>query len=369
MAPASDSELHVQRLTWPEFAATWGTRWDDVLTACGEPNPFLTFAWLRAWWNAFGQPGAEEILLVPDASGAPVGGAFLQRGTDRYGGLPLRTLRPWVNNHCHRAGLLARRDAARPVAQALLQHCTARRREWALLRLEGVAADHPLWDALQEAARTHRCTAAVRDLRGSTWVAADRPWPDYYGALHAKTRAGFERKVRRLQDLGACDWQRYAGGEALPALEHYLELERRSWKSGGGEVVLDHPHLARFYRDAVGGMAAAGQCAVHLVTLAAQPVSAVVTLEHAGRVFTYKTSFDAAHARLSPGWLAYRHVLEDAFARGAEGVDLLASAPYTRHWGLTEHTVGDLWLFSPTVVGHVARCAWRLRQALTARKR
>ncbi len=352
---AANSGPTVRSLTWPEFRASWEGRWEDLLSEAGNTSPFLTLEWLAAWWSAFGEPGSEQILVVAHPDGLPAGVVFLCRSTERHAGFAVRTLRGWVNSHCERAGLVRIGDP-RAVAEALLAHWCRERGAWDQIRLDGCDLDSALGRALVEASLARGVPASIAREWEHSRIAIDRPWSEFYRAIPPKVRHEQERLARRLAEKGPCAWRSAREpAEVLEAFEAYLELERRSWKTGGGETIASDARLVAFYRDAVARMAERRRCQVDLLCFEGAPIGGVVSLLFGGRLLTLKTSYDQAFGRYSPGgWLTFRPLIEDAFERRLSLVDFYGFRPFLRRWTQEVDRYCDVALFSPTLRGRTA---------------
>ena len=68
--------------SWEDFSSSW----NELLSRTQADSPFLTYQWLRGWWDVYG-PGHELHILVAYEKGAPVGIAPLYRKSVRLAGL------------------------------------------------------------------------------------------------------------------------------------------------------------------------------------------------------------------------------------------------------------------------------------------
>jgi CelD/BcsL family acetyltransferase involved in cellulose biosynthesis len=340
-------------VSWSDFLEHWAERWDDLLEDAGNRNPFLTVDWLQPWWNCFGSPGCEEIDLLTAEGGKLEAAVFLVHARERRYGLPVRTLRLWVNPHCAIGSLLQRCDA-HDLATGLVERWLGSAGSWDLLRLEGLPRDGGSATALLDAWAARGGRGAVDREWSHTRVPVDRPWAAFYGALPRHHRRDQERLARRLAERGSFSWRKHSDAESVvAALEAYLELERRSWKQEAGEVILEHPPLARFYREMVRRFAGRKRCEIDLLLLDGVAVAGVVSLLYRGRMLTLKTSFDASYARYSPGWQLFRFLLEDAFGRGLSEIDIYGHGPPWERWSKDTRRYCDLVLYSPAPRGHL----------------
>lgn len=143
-----------------------------------------------------------------------------------------------------------------------------------------------------------------------------------------KTSGATRKKLRQ-------DWNRLSGAGALvmvnerpadavrAAFEHFLDLEKRSWKGVEGTAILCDAHDAEFTRRLIGDLAVDGNASVALLRLDGRPIAAQVVLYCGTGAYTWKTAFDADFAKYSPGVLLIDKLTEHLFA--ATGVQTIDS--------------------------------------------
>lgn len=107
------------------------------------------------------------------------------------------------------------------------------------------------------------------------------------------------------------------------AFEAFLTLEAAGWKGKGGTALLNNSKDAAFARRLVADLAAQAQASVALLTLDGRPIATQVLI-YSGRIaYTWKTSFDPALARFSPGSLLIDRLAGDLIDDGE--IDLIDS--------------------------------------------
>ena len=178
-------------------------------------------------------------------------------------------------------------------------------------------------------------TLHLRDFDG------DGPAADALGAMNlprtlfdagerpvATRDAGIKRTGSTRKKLRQ-DWNRLAATGALEvenvrdhasvgaALDVFLEMEAAGWKGNRGTALLKDPADAAFARRLIGDMAALGQASVALLKLDGKPIAAQVLLYSARTAYTWKTSYDPALAKYSPGVLLVDRISTDLLDSGA----------------------------------------------------
>src|SRR5712691_4522767 len=108
--PSMASDLRVETFTDVEALLGLEPIWDDLVERAQIDHPFLTHAWVRSWWEAFGA-GKELRILAVFSGQTCIGVAPLMTGTARVYWIPLRRLELIGNVHSPRADFII---AARP---------------------------------------------------------------------------------------------------------------------------------------------------------------------------------------------------------------------------------------------------------------
>lgn len=110
------------------------------------------------------------------------------------------------------------------------------------------------------------------------------------------------RQFRRLSDLAETRFASTSEPAELPqAFERFLHLEAKGWKGGRGSALSSSAETAAFARAFVAQAAARGALRIDELIHAGRPVAMLVSIRGGGRLFAWKTAYDEAFARFSPG--------------------------------------------------------------------
>lgn len=195
---------------------------------------------------------------------------------------------------------------------AFLDLIASDRRLPGVLRLRYLDADCPSYGAI----------VGALAARGARWVEVSRrPRPFATRAspnLGDTTRRKLRQKGNRLGAVGAVVVQNDRSTDGVRhAFETYLALEAASWKGQHGTALLCDESDANFTRRMITELAAEGSASVALLTLDGRAIAAQVLLYCGARAYTWKTAFDAAFGRFSPGAMLIERLTEQLFAIGA----------------------------------------------------
>jgi len=160
-----------------------------------------------------------------------------------------------------------------------------------------------------------------------------KPWegerPFVTRAMGVRRSGATRKKLRqhwnRLRALGAVEVRNDRSPDAArDALETFLTMEAASWKGVRGTALLCDPRDARFARRFIGGLAAQRCASVALLKIDGCPIAAQVLLYSGSVAYTWKTTFDSAFGRFSPGALLVDRITEQLLATGYEAIESCA---------------------------------------------
>lgn len=263
---------------WPALADEW-----RVLARTAGPNAFLAPAFALAARRIDPAPGLGAFAMRRD--GRLVG---LVAGRFALGG---RVFRLWSHAYAPLSETLAAAGYERAVLEALLS--TLAGRGCAALEAthlaEGAFAE-ALDGLCEETGRAGQTLAAHRR------AALTGPPP-------APTKE-MRRLARRLSDEAELsDLSTASGHPHGAAIAAFLALEDGGWKGRRGTAMARSEASRAFFGEALSGLLADGQARIDILTRDGQPLAAAVTLMAADRAWYWKTAYDEAFSRFSPGVL------------------------------------------------------------------
>lgn len=166
------------------------------------------------------------------------------------------------------------------------------------------------------------------------------------GLASAKYLSKLRRLERRLGEEGALAARTLAGPDTQEGVAALLALEAAGWKGAAGTALASRADTARFVDAALTGTAQAPRIVVDLLAVDGSPVAADLHLVAGARAATFKTAYDEARAKTSPGMLLHARVARET--RAGRFVDRVDSC------AVPGHPVEALWTdriaFSDTLI-------------------
>jgi CelD/BcsL family acetyltransferase involved in cellulose biosynthesis len=316
--------------------------WDEVAEEAGLDHPFLEHAWVRTWWECFGDGSTLQILIVK-AGDQPIAIAPLILTPIRMWGIKVRRLGFFYNAHVPRADFLIAQQPEE-VYRAIWSHLS-RSRDWDLLQLCQLPERTATLESISG-------LAAAGGYRIATWPSGAAPyvplparWDQYFNSLGRKHRSNLRNRFKQIKGVGPIEVETITSGAKLTdALEAGFQLEAAAWKGKAGTAISCDSDVSRFYSSLARRAAERGWMRLHFLQAGPQRVAFDYSLSYKNRIYLLKLGYDPAYARYSPCNLLLCMILQDASERGVGEYDFLGeSAEWKLQWA--KHSRPHCWLF------------------------
>lgn len=252
------------------------------------------------WLTPQGPPSVLRIVRGTGRDARLVGvGCFVDQPANLF--VPLRHLRSYLTLHTFRTGLLARAGEEAVVADALARFAGSGSRRRHVLAFDKLAPGDPLAQALDRRVGVDagRCHERHRYERPVLWLqpGIDDPVP-------AAMRKDLARRLRRLGEQGAVEYRILRGDEAdAEAVDTHLRLEHQGWKREAGTSMLANEHEAAFFRDLSARFGETGAMVFTEIRLDGVPIASTSNILLGDTLHAFKSGWEPAFARYSPGRL------------------------------------------------------------------
>ncbi|WP_109356442.1 GNAT family N-acetyltransferase [Sphingorhabdus sp. EL138] len=286
--------------------------WQKLARNAAEPNSFYE-PWLLG-------PAVQHFNTHPELS-LFLFWAGLPHKSDLLGLLPVGPCRqlgrwpvPFVQNWTHHNSFLGtplvRSGFENQFWTALFKDLDDK--NWpGFLHIRDLTVGGPLDQALRAvcARQQRRCDLVHSEARA--FLKSDLEAETYYTeTVRSKKRKELRRQAKRLSEMGDLSFTHHADDAGLEIwIADFLKLERESWKGQEGSALDCSDDTRGFFTDTLTGAASAGQLERHDLRLNGKPLAMLVNFCSAPGSFSFKTAFDDAYARFSPGVLLQRENL------------------------------------------------------------
>jgi CelD/BcsL family acetyltransferase involved in cellulose biosynthesis len=366
--------------------------WDALASLNPYATPFSTWAFQRAWWDAYGSNAHDNTVAIFDPSSptperpiaiAPLMHRHVVEPSDAQthttirhaDSRPLTPVEPTAcavyfgaSYHADCATLLAHPATLPAATDALVAHLATEPghpEPWQAIDLRRLRHADPATDALatafgrREMAEGWTLTIEREDVCPVIRLPDGADFDGFLATLGKKERHEIRRKIRRAEAAGAVEL--VESTDPVADLDAFIDLHQRRWGAlglfpptpGGDQARVFVRRLFELFGAAAAspaGSAAAtpggaDQPTIHLgfLEVAGRRVGAEIHFETAGSVMYYNAGIDPDARSLSPGVLLLERLVRRAVERGKCRVDLLrGNEPYKYDWGAVDEPVQRL---------------------------
>lgn len=290
----------VRVLVRPLGAAIEGLarEWTALAEIASEPNAFAEHWFVAASLPSMAAGG--DIRLLEVRRGQRLIGLLPVEAHKGYARLPVGIVRNWAHDQMFLMTPLVAAGEEKAFWTAIL--ATLDEADWAggLLHLRGLNEHGPVLCGLKEA----RGAAIVhREVRA--FLESDLGPDAYYErAIRQKKRKEIRRLRNRLAEQGPVATRSLDNGAELDAwCDAYLTMEKAGWKGVAGSALACRPGTDAFFRAAIRAAFEGGRLQFLRLDVGEEAIAMLVNFLTPPGSFSFKTVFDEAYARFSPGVL------------------------------------------------------------------
>ncbi len=278
------------------------SEWIDLAGDASEPNSFAEHWFVAASLAHLGI--GRDIRLAEVRRAGRLIGIMPLSAEVHYGRLTVAFIQNWCHHHAFLGTPLVRRGEEQAFWTALFGALDTHR-PGNFLHLRAFGEGGPVHRGLVEAlaAMGRRGATVHRESRALLESGLD-PKAYYESTVRSKKRKEIRRLQGRLAEKGEVRARRLEDEHELGAwCDAFLAIEKGGWKGEAGSALACAPQTEAFFRAAVAGAWAADRLDFLRLDLDGRPIAMLVNFMAAPGGFSFKTGFDEAYSRFSPGVL------------------------------------------------------------------
>lgn len=288
--------------------------WNALVEATPDATVFQTYEFLRSWWSHVGW-GNELMLLVALREEGPAAILPLQMDPRHWLGVEFRTVSCLGDPPDSDRPRLLCEPGDTELAGIMARDLLARAPAWDELVLAEQSMTDPFVHALRAQGAAAGLHVRLGALARAPRVRIEGRWEDYLCGRSRALRKSLKRRRRNLDAQGHVDYRciRADGSDPTP-FDHYLEVERASWKQGTGIGALRDAQATALYRETVTRLARACTVEFRFLRLDGRAVAATFGVTWRGVWYSLHIAHDRTLDECSPGVLLTAMELEDGFS-------------------------------------------------------
>ncbi len=296
--------LRLRDIERAEFVAAW----DELAQQASEPNPFYESWYLLPSLREFG----PQTRIFAAHAGELLIGVLPLMPEFLYGRWPVPHTQNWLHPNIFLGSPLVRSGYELDFWQQLLEESDRHPGRAMFLHIDGMPSEGVLAKALEECAKQERRRFAMVSTEERAFLQSELSPEEYCEkSMRSKKRKELRRQKRRLGELGTLTFTRSDGAIGIDAwTQEFLALESSGWKGAQASALDSAPETRRLFADALKGAAARGRLELLDLRLDGKPLAMLANFVTPPGSFSFKTTFDEAYFRFSPGVLLQIENLE-----------------------------------------------------------
>jgi CelD/BcsL family acetyltransferase involved in cellulose biosynthesis len=289
--------------------------WTDLARVDPAGTIFHRPAFLKLYWEEFGETPDHLLLAFAEEDGRQVAAAAFERMDDTLRFLGGTEVTDYM-------GPVGEPSTQEQVAKELWA-ALVRRDDWRSADLRGLAEDRAWLGLLREAAKAEGLVVREdEDQNGiAPFIALPSTWEGYLGSLPAKLRHEIRRKAKKLEAEAGPFRIIVADQDSLePLLDRFVELHRMS---EGPKGVFMVPGMEIFFRRLAAAFLPEHIFRLTFIEVGGQLAAGTIGFVCDGTSYLYNSAFDRAWGSLAPGMVLVAEDIRLAIDEGCTVFDLL----------------------------------------------
>ena len=296
--------------------------WTNLVTEIPMIPVFLTWEWIRTWWELWGQDRELWLLSARDRQGKLLGLAPLMVEIARIGLLKIRVMAfigSGLVSPLH-LNIIAPTALQEELLHVFEDYLLSHANRWDVINFTYVAKDSILYGQLIDKGgrlRTGRQKIAP-------YIALPDDWETYQKTLTKKLKRNLRYFHAKLEDdypgqvLFGCVTE---DQELNSKMERLEELNKIRWHDKGAFTAFDDPVFSIFHQKIAGAALNHGWLRLYTLTVMDRIIGLFYCFRIQDRFYAYQMAFDTAWSEYSPGRLLIAYGIQEALREGVSELD------------------------------------------------
>ncbi|MEM8726001.1 MAG: GNAT family N-acetyltransferase, partial [Pseudomonadota bacterium] len=275
--------------------------WEQLARDAAEPNPYY-----EHW---FALPSLDQFAeglgccLLTHYTGDRLTGLLPIALRKPYYNYPLPHASAWLHDNAFCGAPLVERGQEHAFWAALFNQFDREPGRALFLHLPFLPSEGALTSALDAVLEeTQRHGVTVHRMERAM-LASDATPEDYFAqSMKPKARKELRRQRKRLEEEGGLTFERQRDERGISDwIGDFLALEAAGWKGDAGSALASSRHTSDFFAAAIEGASRTGKLERLTLRLDGKPIAMLANFVTPPGVYSFKTTFDEAYSRFSPG--------------------------------------------------------------------
>lgn len=325
------------------------SEWDELLKLSPVNSLFLTWKWLRTWWQHLSEDRKLHIIIVRRANELiAIAPLCLRQGRLGYF-LPICTFEflgvGYVGSDY--PDLIIRPADEQLAVQALMAYLVKHR---SIIEFSHVLSDSRYMAAFSTLIQQQGWIVARKSTHVCPYInLSGHSWDSYLGSLGSSHRYNFRRRLKNLQkDFSDVQFELIRSEQQVPpAISKLIELHNHRWDERGGSSAFHRASLLNFHGD-ISRLAFREDCLrLYVLRLRGNVAAILYGFKYNNIFYYYQSGFDTELSRYSVGMVIMGLAIKSAIEEGIEKYDFLHGDEEYKYLWSSEQSALEQFIFIP----------------------
>ena len=319
--------LFIQEITETKQWEKIKKEWELLLIKGDGKTPFLTYEWLEAWWQYFGE--SQQLLILVCRNEEYIKAILPLMITKRSRrGITYRTLQFVGTGLSDNLGIIDDSEDE-TVYETFIQHLKKRMNTWDLIDLNDMSIDDHSTVKFIGKLKNINLKYIVKEEVQCPYIIINKRWEKFYKTkINKRTRSGNRTKFNRLKEMGIVKFRSVIDtAECQDAFEKIFKMKQRHIS------LFNKQNKRQFFRTTCKRFAEKGWLKLYLIEFDEQLISYLIFFCYENIFYEYFGGFNEAYSAYAPGRLLVNYAFEDIFESDAKEINLLRGGEqWKKNW-------------------------------------
>jgi len=339
--------------------------WNALLADSGSNGIFLTWEWMRTWWDFF-QGDRQLYILVGWERDRLAGIApfmVVRRSLRGISYASLEFISSGLESTPDHLDFIARDDCRQAFIESVFKYLSSSTQAWDVVSLRDMREDQALLDSLPSVTgRICHVRRPASDL--CPYLPLPKTWDEYLGSLSSQGRYAVRRKERTLAKSFAVQFSIVSEQSVLDRVMRRLEETHRLRMS---EKKLDGASLDtafwKFHAAFAKILLQRGWLFLGVLSVNDTIAACQHAFKYDGKVYYYQSGIDPAYGKYGVGAVVIANMVRTAIQEGCSEYDFLRGVEeYKSHWTKTVRQSIEVLVGNRTPKGYLVMLLFALKE-------
>ncbi|MFC1806932.1 GNAT family N-acetyltransferase [Candidatus Omnitrophota bacterium] len=299
------------------------SEWNAILSQSVINVPYLTYGWLRSWWESY-NVDHELLLLVVKSGKDIIAIAPMMISRTRYCGIPVRKVEFLATPRSDYSDMIVAENYS-GVLDIVLKHILAKKDQWDIIEFSEIREDSPLLNHSKHILSAYPCFYNVTKVEVSPMINIEDTFETYFKTcVSKKIRTHIKQYIRALSSDAKMEVEHYTDiSENNKLLDDFFLMHNKRWRTKQKKCKFGEDARRNFNIKVADNFSKNKWFILSVLKLNAKPIAFHYGFIYTNKFFYSIPTFDCDLAKYSPGIILLRHLVEYAFNNGFKEFDFL----------------------------------------------